>query len=164
MPPPPRPQLSLERRAQLARETVGLIRWLADSLVESAEEARQRCERGGNPQPVADEIAEIAEQAQRLRGQVEQISRGFVVLDRLIPPAAPTARPAPAPRRHPAPRSGADRPPTGLDAHDETRAAAAAFAVGLRLEGATRQEVEARLIGEFDRRDAHEIADEAFGR
>jgi hypothetical protein len=186
------PKLPLERRARLARETVGLIRWLADSLVETAEEARLSCEDGGNPQPLADEIATIAEQAQRLRGQVEQISRGFVVLDRLIPPAAPAADmvapdipapPAYAPPPHaeapvadpaapvspPPPaglarRAGGRRASADSEAHDETRDAAAAFAVGLKLEGATRDEVEARLIGEFDRRDARELADEAFGR
>ncbi len=182
--------LPAQRRAQLARHTVALIVDMADSLHGQVQEARRVCEQAGNPDSIAEQLEALLEQSSRLRGQGEQLTRAFAVLDRLAPPAADdadasagspaaqrqpqSARGGPARGAKPSGRGGSVKAPRRASGgserfgrgggEDETRGAAAAFAVGMKLDGASRELVEARLVEEFGRGDARQIADEAFGR
>jgi hypothetical protein len=174
---PEGPTLSLERRASLARETLRLIRSIADSLGRDAEQARLHCAFAGDPKPIAQELDTLVELSGALRRQGDQLTRAFAVLDRLFPPDTPAED-----------QNGASEPPTGWRAgapwiteeeipeppalavdlpetpapEEEDRATAASFAVALKLDGASREQVEARLAREFGRPDAPQIAEEAF--
>ena len=156
--------LPLERRASLARETLRLIRDMTDSLVAQVQEARRRSQAAGDPEPMAAQIDALMEQATRLRRQGEQLTRAFAVLDRLVPPSPPApdgpraGGAAGARAGAPSRRAARRRVPP----EDETRGAAFAFAHALRLEGASREHVQRRLVEEFGRRDAQQITDAAF--
>jgi hypothetical protein len=77
--------LSLQRRASLGRETLRLIRSIADSLAQDAEQARLHCAFAGDPKLIAQELDTLVELAGGMRRQSDQLTRAFAVLDRLFP-------------------------------------------------------------------------------
>jgi hypothetical protein len=167
--------LSLHRRASLARETLRLIRSIADSLSHDAEQARVHCAFAGDPKPIAEELDTLVELAGAMRRQGDQLARAFTVLDRLFPPEPPSrardgqsvrggrlAGPWITEEELPEPPALAADLPEALSSEDENRSSAASFAVALKLDGATREEIEGRLASEFGRHDAPQIADEVF--
>jgi hypothetical protein len=148
---------------------VALVRRLSDALAQEVEEAREAGERGGAPRSMLDRLASLSGKARRLQQEAGLLALALDARDRPLPapaalerraPAAPRPR-ASSPSAEQGPGAGPPRAtPAGLA---ETRTAAEAFAVALKVGGANRYEVEARLIGEFGRRDARQITDETFG-
>jgi hypothetical protein len=71
--------LSLDRRASLAGETLRLIRSIADSLSQDAEQARLHCAFAGDPTPIAQELDTLVELVGAMRRAGDRDGEPYVL-------------------------------------------------------------------------------------